>query len=184
MTCDRYRPLLALLVGNDLDPREGAEVRQHLSDCASCQAQWEALQAAVGALQLVSRNTVVADKGSLLAPVMRRLKSRPVIVEESVPGWLTLGAFSAACAAVLWLTVSTPVFDFDLRDSQFAELSAEQFPADRAIVSPAPQLQLVGDAQPAIPIQFTPEGIDFQAGQMQSGQMQVAPRLFGGPRSF
>ncbi len=179
MTCDRYRPMLALLVGNDLDPREAAEVRHHLSDCGCCQGQWEALQAAIGSLQLVSRNTVIPEKGSLWPLVSRRVKSRPVVVDETAPGWLTLGAFAAACAAVLWLTVSTPVFDFDFRDAQLAELDTNQIPTDRPISRQSPQIQLVDDVQPAIPFQLTPDGIDFQA-----GQAQISPRLFGGPRSF
>ena len=179
MTCDRFRPLLALLVGNDLDPREAAEVRQHMGDCNCCQIQWESLQAAIGSLQLVSRNTVVPERGSLKAQVLRRVKSRPAVSSETAPGWLTLGAFSMACAAVLWLTVSTPVFDFDFQDSQFANLDVGSVPEFRPTASHSPHMQLVDDAQPAIPIQFTPEGIEYQA-----GQGYVSPRLFGGPRSF
>lgn len=179
MTCDRYRPLLALLVGNDLDPREAAEVRQHLSDCTCCQTQWASLQAAVGALQLVSQQTVIPDSSSLWPQLSRRVKAQQLRIAESAPGWLTLGAFAAACVAVLWLTVSTPVFDFDFRDAQFAELDSTQMPAGRSASEQYPQVQLVNDAQPVIPIRMVaPVGND------PLGQVEVSPRLFGGPRSF
>lgn len=179
MTCERYRPLLALLVGNDLDPREAAEVRQHMSDCSCCQAQWASLQAAVGALQLVSQQTVIPDSSSLWPQLSRRVKSQPMGASESAPGWLTLGAFAVACVAVLWLTVSTPVFDFDFRDAQFAELDSTQMPAGRSASEQYPQVQLVNDAQPVIPIRMVAPGEDDQ-----TGRVQAAPRLFGGPRSF
>lgn len=179
MTCDRYRPLLALLVGNDLDPREAAEVRQHLSDCACCQTQWTSLQAAVGALQLVSQQTVIPDSSSLWPQLSRRVKAQQLRIEESAPGWLTLGAFAAACVAVLWLTVSTPVFDFDFGDPQFAELDSAQMPSARSVSDRYPQVQLVNDAQPVIPIRMMAPG-----GDDQSGHVQVSPRLLGGPRSF
>lgn len=179
MTCERFRPLLALLIGNDLDTREAAEVRQHLSDCAGCQRHWEGLQTAIGALQLVSRDTVLPERGSLRALVTRRMNNQIVKVPESAPGWLTLGAFATACAAVLWLTVSTPVFDFDFRDAQLAETDGISLPIARPMGSQGPQIQFVDDTQPAIPVQFTPHGIDYYG-----GQPVVAPRLFGGPRSF
>lgn len=179
MTCDRYRPLLALLVGNDLDPRETAEVRQHLTVCAGCQREWAPLQDAIGALQLVSQKTVVPDRGSLWSQIARRLSSRPVTTTEAAPGWLTLGAFAAACAAVMWLTVSTPVFDFDFRDPQVADLSVDEISNARAVANQSPQVQLVNDARPGIPAQMLPEGVD-----LQPNPIQVSPRLLGGPRSF
>lgn len=178
MTCERYRPLLALLVGNDLDPREAAEVRQHLSDCTCCQTQWASLQAAVGALQLVSQQTVIPDSSSLWPQLSRRVKAQP-LTGESVPSWLTLGAFAVACVAVLWLTVTTPVFDFDFGDAQFAELDSAQIPTARSVSDQYPQVQLVDDARPVIPIRIVAPGGDDQA-----SHVQVPPRLFGGPRSF
>jgi hypothetical protein len=178
MTCDRYRPLLALLIGNDLDPREAAAVRQHLGDCACCQTEWTALQSAIGALQTVSQQTVIPEKGSLRSQVLRRVASQPTLPEDAAPGWLTLGAFTAACAAVLWLTVSTPVFDFDFRELQVTDLD-EASPTARPNIEQYPQLQLVGSAQAPVPIQVVTEGNDRQPSRVQG-----APKLLGGPRSF
>jgi hypothetical protein len=179
MTCDRFRPLLALLVGNDLDSREAAEVRQHLETCAACRGEWASLQDAIGALQVVSHKPVVPDHVSLWPKVARNLRLRPVASIEAAPGWLTLSAFAAACAAVMWLTISTPVFDFDFRDPQVAELNADGFPPVRPVSNQNSLVQLVNDAQPAIPLQMLPEGFD-----PQNSHVQMAPRLFGGPRSF
>lgn len=178
MTCDRYRPLLALLAGNDLGSREGAEVRQHLSDCAACQAHWESLQTSMTALHMVSQQTVVPVSESIWYKLSRRLGSRPMLPREDAPGWLTLGAFSAACVAVLWLTVSTPVFDFDFREVQVADLpSVQQAPAN-PFASQYPSMQLVNDAQSMIPVEIVAEGDDG------SNQRLVSPRSPGGPRSF
>lgn len=174
MSCDRYRPLLALLVGNDLDSREAAEVRQHLSDCSCCQATWAGLQNAVGVLQLVSQQTVVPESSSLRKQVLRRLNSQPTIAAEPAPGWLTLGAFSAACVAVLWLTVSTPVFDFNFSDPQMAEMDmTSPLPTARANAEQYPQLQLVGT-----------NSRQYVADESDRQSVQVSPRLFGRPRSF
>lgn len=184
MTCDRYRPLLALLVGNDLDPREAVEVRQHISGCASCQSQWKSLEAAGKALQAVSHQAVIPAGGSLWPELSKRVGGRAAVAREAAPGWLTLGAFSAACAAVLWLTVSTPVFDFDFREAQLAEsdggggLDLEQSVAPRGFADQLPpQLQLVNDTQPAIPFEFGPSNELLVPQQGPS-------RNLGGPRSF
>ena len=179
MTCDRYRPLLALLVGNDLGSREGVEVRQHLSDCAACQAHWESLQTSIIALRLVSQQTVVPVSESIWHKLSRRLRSRPTQPHEDAPGWLTLGAFSAACAAVLWLTVSTPVFDFDFREVQVADLpQVQQAPVTSPFASQYPSMQLINDAQSMIPVEIIGEGDEA------SHQRLVSPRSLGGPRHF
>ncbi len=194
MTCDRYRPLLALLVGNDLDPREAAEVRQHVSGCAGCQAQWKSLESSMKVLQTVSQKTVTPESGKLWPELSKRVGVRPSATREPAPGWMTLGAFTAACAAVLWLTVSAPVFDFDFGEAQLAELNADQMPAPGsmagapmagspmvggAIAGQFPQLQFVNDTQPAIPFRFAPDGAIESA-----SPLEVPSRVLGGPRSF
>ncbi|MDB5334483.1 MAG: hypothetical protein JWN70_102 [Planctomycetaceae bacterium] len=184
MTCDRYRPLLALLVGNDLDPREAAEVRQHVSGCAGCQAQWKSLENSMKALQVVSQQTVTPDSGNLWPELSKRVGVRPAAAREPAPGWMTLGAFTAACAAVLWLTVSAPVFDFDFGEAQLAELNADQVMAPGSIASGPiagqfPQLQFVNDTQPAIPFRFAPDGAIESP-----SPLEVPARMLGGPRSF
>ncbi len=180
MNCDRYRPLLALLVGNDLDPREAADVRQHLSSCACCQSHWKSLEASMKVLQVVSHRTVAPMSWNLWAELSKRVGGRPAVAREPAPGWLTLGAFTAACAAVLWLTVSTPVFDFELGDVQLADAGTGQFAAPRSTANPfSPQLQLINDIQPAIPFQFAPDGA-----VESSNPMEASSRMLGGPRSF
>jgi len=179
MTCDRYRPLLALLVGNDLDPREAADARQHVSGCASCQLQWKSLENSMAVLQVVSQKTVTPAPRNLWPELSKRVGVRRMAAREPAPGWMTLGAFTAACAAVLWLTVSAPVFDFDLGEAQVAELNADPrmapFPSGGQF---GPQLQFVNDTQPAIPFQFAPDGA------IETPMGQVASPMLGGPRSF
>jgi hypothetical protein len=178
MTCDRYRPLLALLVGNDLDPREAADVRQHVNGCASCQTQWKSLESSMVVLQVVSQRTVTPAPRNLWPELSKRIGVRPAAAREPAPGWMTLGAFTAACAAVLWLTVSAPVFDFDLGEAQVAEVNAGQLMAPISSAGQfGPQLQFVNDTQPAIPFQVTPDGA------IESPMGQVSP-MMGGPRSF
>lgn len=189
MTCDRYRPLLALLVGNDLDPREAAEVRQHAGGCADCQAQWKSLESSMKMLQVVSQKTVATDSGNLWPELSKRIGARPAVSREPAPGWMTLGAFTAACAAVLWLTVSAPVFDFDFGEAQLAELNADQVLTPGAmtggpitggpIAGQFPQLQFVNDTQPAIPFRFAPDGAIESP-----SPLEVPARMLGGPRSF
>lgn len=178
MTCDRYRPLLALLVGHDLDPREAADVRQHLSACTCCQSHWKSLQSSMNVLQVVSQKTVTPASWNLWPELARRIRGRSTVTREPAPGWLTLGAFTAACAAVLWLTVSTPVFDFELSDAQLAGIDADPFSAPRSPVGQfSPQLQLINDTQPAIPFQFAPDGTSPVS-------IEASSRMLGGPRSF
>ena len=179
MTCDRYRPLLALLVGNDLDPREAADARQHVSGCASCQSQWISLQSSMVVLQVLSHRTVTISPGNLWPELSKRVGVRRTAAREPAPGWMTLGAFTAACAAVLWLTVSAPVFDFDMGEAQVAQLNADPlmapFPSAGRF---GPQLQFVNDTQPAIPFQVAADGaIETPVGQVPSP-------MLGGPRSF
>jgi hypothetical protein len=179
MTCDRYRPLLALLVGNDLDPRDAADVRQHVSGCASCQSQWKSLETSMKALQVVSQRAVTPASANLWPELSQRVGGRRTLSREPAPGWMTLGAFTAACAAVLWLTVSAPVFDFDLGDPQLAELNADDVFSPSPFSSQFPQLQFVNDTQPAIPFQFAPSGA------LESpNPLEVSTQLLGGPRSF
>lgn len=228
MTCDRFHIQLALLVGNDLDPREAVEVRQHLMGCPACQKRWSALLSSNGAIQSVARQSSypvdrtsestrsvgphITDRGlsggnassgnasgehlnnfdrtaagapeagsseefatagdsvveslgsesgtsdaagvggsvsradavridgkridgagigasSLWPQVRSRLPGRatkspavrPAAIEgDAAPSWWTVGAFSAVCAAVIWLTVTTPVFDFGVGNSEIA----------------------------------------------------------------
>jgi hypothetical protein len=174
MTCDRYRRQLALLVGNDLDPREAAEVRQHLGGCAACQAQWNSIQISTSVLQSVSQQSMLPASGSLWPEVRSKLAVRPVVLKESAPSWLTIGAFSGVCAAVVWFTLSTPVFDFDINNVEVAE-----FEAGRDVAKPAtnrfPDLHLVDDAQPPVRI--------FSDGEVPQ-RAATPPSSLGEPRSF
>ena len=180
MTCDRYRPLLALLVGNDLDPREVPAVRRHLGDCAGCQAHWQSLQTSTGVLQTVAQRTIVPASVSIWFRLSKRLASRLAVAREDAPGWLTLGAFSAACAALLWLTVSTPIFDFDFREVQVADLEQASTPTASPFAGQYPSVQFANNAQPMIPVAIVPQGPEGS-----SGQSLISPqKLFGGPRSF
>ena len=180
MTCDRYRPQLALLVGNDLDSREAVDVRQHLSACAGCRAHWQALELSMNSLHTVSQKTVTPEFRSVWPDLSQRLQRRAVRANEPAPGWLTLGAFTAACAAVLWLTVSTPVFDFELRDAQVADFSPEQMSAaPRPATGQFPQLQFVNDAQPVIPFDINGGLADESLSQLPNPNP-----ILGGPRSF
>ncbi|MDB5391393.1 MAG: hypothetical protein JWM11_7039, partial [Planctomycetaceae bacterium] len=160
MTCERYRPQLALLVGNDLDPREASEVRQHLGGCPGCQAQWDAIQASTGVLQTVAREASLPAVGgstnsSLWPSIRLKLAPQPTVAPASAPSWLTIGAFSAVCAAVVWLTLSTPVFDFDANNPNLAEIEGAR-DVTKPVSSRLPELHFVDDAQP--PIQIFPEG--------------------------
>jgi len=191
MICDRFRPRLALLVGNDLDSREASEVRQHLFGCRACQAQWEALQISTGALRSVSRQSPtsgngiphgnphggqVSHSGSLWPRIHAQLVRQPVPLAESAPSWFTVGAFTAACAAIMWLTLSTPVFDFESQELAIGDL---QVAPPRDVAKPAsgrfPALHLIDDAQP--PVQIYPAGDISQ-------QLVAPPSSFGDPRSF
>jgi anti-sigma factor RsiW len=179
MTCDRFRPKLALLVGNDLDPREASEVRQHLGGCPACQAQWDAIQASTMVLKTVvlhsvARQATLPASGSLWPMVRAKLVKQSTRAPESTPSWFTIGAFSAVCAAVVWLTLSTPVFDFDVNSDQIAELDGERDVAKPA-TSRFPELHLVDDAQ--APVQIFPEG-------EAPARMSTPPSSFGDPRSF
>lgn len=179
MTCDRYRPQLALLVGNDLDSREAVDVRQHLSGCPSCRAHFDALELSMNSLQAVSQKTVTPEFRSLWPALSQRLQKRAVLANEPAPGWMTLGAFAAACAAVLWLTVSTPVFDFELTDAQVADFTHQQLSSPRPAASQFPQLQFVNAAQPVIPFDITGGLVDESFGELPNPE-----RILGGPRSF
>lgn len=174
MTCDRYRPQLALLVGNDLDPREASEVRQHLGGCPVCQAQWDSLQASTGVLHTVARLATVPASASVWAAVRPKLVVQPKKTPDATPSWFTIGAFSAVCAAVVWLTISTPVFDFDVNNVNLADIEGT-----RDVVKPAssrlPDLHLVDDAQPPVRI--------FLDGEAPP-RMPTPPTTFGDPRSF
>lgn len=174
MTCDRYRRQLALLVGNDLDPREASDVRQHLIACPACQAHWNSLQASTNVMHSVSHQASVPASGTLWPEIRVKLAARPTVLSESTPSWFTLSAFAAVCAAVVWFTLSTPVFDFDLNTMEVAEIEA-----GREVVRPAsnrfPELHLVDDAQP--PVQIFPEGDASQ-------RVPTPPSSFGEPRSF
>lgn len=179
MTCDRYRPLLALLVGNDLDPREAADVRQHVSGCASCQTQWKSLESSMAVLHVVSQKTVTPAPRNLWPELSQRLRTRIAAKHEPAPGWMTLGAFTAACAAVLWLTVSAPVFDFEMGEAQVVEANPSQLMALLPSGSQfGPQVQFVNDTDPAVPFRFAPDGM------IESPLGQVPSPMFGGPRSF
>ena len=131
------------------------------------------------ALQVVSQQTVVPVSESIWHKLSPRLGSRPMLPREEAPGWLTLGAFSAACAAVLWLTVSTPVFDFDFREVQVADLQPVQGLGTSPFASQYPSMQFVDHAQPLIPVEIVGEG-----DEASSNQQLVSPRSLGGPRSF
>lgn len=174
MSCDRHRPLLALLVGNDLDQREASDVRKHLGDCASCQAHWDELQASTGVLHSVARDTSRPASGSLWPKISSELAARPVKLPDAAPSWFTLGAFAAACAAVVWLTLSTPVFDFD---GGKAGLATDEGP--REVVQPVssrfPGLHNVDNAQ--APVQVFPDGEVPQ-------RLLTPPSSFSDPRSF
>jgi anti-sigma factor RsiW len=174
MTCDRYRRQLALLVGNDLDPREASDVRQHLIACPGCQAHWNSLQASTNVLYSVSHQSAVRVNGTLWPAIRAKVAARPTVLSETAPSWFTLSAFAAVCAAVVWFTLSTPVFDFDLNTVEVADIEAGRETA-RPASHRFPELHFVDDAQP--PVQIFPEGDAAQ-------RMPMPPSSFGEPRSF
>lgn len=52
--CEDYRPLLAGLMDNELEPAEMREINQHLTRCAACRADYEMLREETGKLESLS----------------------------------------------------------------------------------------------------------------------------------
>lgn len=201
MNCDRSRPKLALLVGNDLDPREASEVRLHLATCAQCQSQFDSLAAATGVLHSLACCPALAEEQSLwsrVAPLLVNKLSKkdslhrktPVNVNcktdaEAAPSWLTIAGFSVACAAVLWLTFSTPVFDFDIpAGTGYANVPDSVVPNSVPLaVSPGssqvPRLMTVGENGPTETVELTADGV-----WVPVVRPMLPPSSFGEPRSF
>jgi len=171
MTCSQTESALALWVGNDLEEAQVPAVKAHLAMCASCRAHWHSLQAAQTALQQISRRELPATATTgLQAAVATQLtlQVRRQPREQDVPSWTVLSGWSAACALVLWLAVSTPYAPPLGGSEDWTGVPVIQVEAEPVSLQ-----------HPSIPI--TPASWPNQSGTL--GQQTLAPQ-FGADRAW
>ncbi len=98
MKCQAVKHRLSEYLEHDLPTVQHEAIAQHLSRCASCRAEAEALRAAEQALQTLS---VLEPAPDLLGDLRRRLAVPPA---RSIPwAWAGLAAAAAAAALLVWL---------------------------------------------------------------------------------
>jgi hypothetical protein len=108
--CRRFRSLLALWVGNDLDERQQFVARRHLVECPPCRDYWNELRATQKVLE--SSRTSVGDQPSLWPEIQNQF-AMPVAAVASTGrfrGWMPAAALAAACVAVWFAASTSPAF--------------------------------------------------------------------------
>src|SRR5438445_9126428 len=98
MNCPDVRPLLPVLVYDDLPPAEAAAVRRHLDACPGCRDEFAGLAHARAALDAVPVPAVRVDVARLYTEIAARQERR-------ARRWRRVSMAIAALAAALLLVV-------------------------------------------------------------------------------
>lgn len=107
MNCKEAKSQIALLVGNDLEPRTAATLRRHLDACPCCRDQAQSLTSCIDVLQSDASTPWNTEPGSLWPGLQVRLASqRPVEKPHRMNGWAPALAVAAAGLAMVWFTSS------------------------------------------------------------------------------
>ena len=106
--CEQVRTELALHAGGDLDdPQTLGKVEKHLAGCPHCRQMFSQLVSGMEVLQMCAANAASVPRTSLWPALARRL---PVTATYSAAAaqfnfWVPTAAMTAACAAMLVVTV-------------------------------------------------------------------------------
>jgi ferric-dicitrate binding protein FerR (iron transport regulator) len=102
MKCDRIFERLSSYLDGEMDPKEYAEVRAHLSQCATCRAEYEALKADSDLIR--SALEAHAFDEDFSRRIARRLRAEPELRPRRVvampTGWKVLCLAAAAALLV------------------------------------------------------------------------------------
>ena len=142
MNCANWEERIALLMGNDLEAAESAEVERHLAECAGCQLFASGMREALDVLlETQAAEPRPADYAAVRARVFEELERRPL------RRWL-LGLASAAAVAALLLLLVWP------HPARHVSVAKSQSPAaPPQLLSPVP----AAVAKPAVlPVRVVP----------------------------
>jgi hypothetical protein len=106
MNCKHAKTQLALMIGNDLEPRTLEEVRTHLGQCVGCRKHFQQLSSALEVLQAPPRSWNLEHE-SLWPKLSTRLASSTAGQKpHRLTGWAPTLAVAAACLAMFWVVSS------------------------------------------------------------------------------
>jgi hypothetical protein len=106
MNCKQAKTQVALMIGNDLEPRALEDVRTHLGQCVGCRQHFEQLSSALEVLQAPPRSWN-PEHESLWPKLSTRLASSTAGQKpHRLSGWAPTLAVAAACLAMFWVVSS------------------------------------------------------------------------------
>ncbi len=147
--CARYRLLLALEAGHDLDEQDHAELGRHVAQCPACREYRNQVQAGYRALEQAGRAGCSPDTGPSLWPGVKVALSvrQPGAPRELWVGWVPAVALAAACMFLIYIVHTGPSFDEpprSLRPRQiqsafepFAEVAPQNVPGSVSDLPPS-----------------------------------------------
>ena len=127
MNCKRARSLIALWVGDDLDPSDEQTLKQHVLHCEECQTHFARMKASMTVLQQFDGGSGTDLDNSVWPDVSHRIVSQSKAPSRRPPArgriWVATLAVAAALVVMVSFSIAPVVSPHDLSSEMLTRAS-------------------------------------------------------------